>query len=292
MSGHTSPWAVDRARLGGIGDEAAAGLDEQIATHQALGWGHLELRTVDGVAIADLDEHGMRRVVDQVVHSGLNVVCLASRIGGWARPVSTPLEHDLAELSTLAELARAIGTRYVRIMSYPNDGYPEAEWAAEVTRRIRVLVAEAERHGIVLLHENCSGWAARSGERAAALLDAVDGSAHLRFLFDIGNPVAHGYDGETYLRAVLPQVAHVHVKDAVPVDGEEAAFVLPGEGKADVAGCLELLLGSGYRGVLSIEPHVSVLPHLGKRAAPQIVHERYLHYARSFEGFLHRLAGG
>jgi sugar phosphate isomerase/epimerase len=283
---------IDAARLGGIGDEAATGIDEQIAIHQSLGWGHLELRTVDEVPIADLDEQGRRRLVDRVVHSGLNVVCLASRIGGWARPVSTPLEHDLAELSTLATLADALGTRYVRIMSYPNDGYSDAGWAAEVTRRIRVLVAEAERRGIVLLHENCSGWAGRSGERAAALVDAVDGSEHLRFLFDIGNPVAHGYDGETYLRAVLPRVAHVHVKDAVPAEGDGTEFVLPGEGKAEVARCLELILGSGYQGVLSIEPHVSVLPHLGRRAEPEVVRERYLHYARAFEDFLAGPAGG
>lgn len=279
-------------RLGGIGDEAALGIADQIAVHRRLGWRHLELRSVDGTAVADLPEHRVAEVAELVAAAELSVPCVDSRIGGWARPVTCPFETELAELDAVALAANRLGARYVRVMSYPNDGLPEAAWEKETLRRLRRLTARAADHGVVLLHENCSGWAATSPERAVALLTEVD-SPHFRQLFDIGNPVAHGYDGLGYLTAVLPWVDHVHVKDALPATGSaDTVFTGPGEGAARLAECLTALLRSGYPGVLSIEPHVAVLPHAGRRADPEQVLARYLDYGARLERWLDRVRPG
>ncbi|MFF0148821.1 hypothetical protein [Amycolatopsis sulphurea] len=40
-------------------------------------------------------------------------------------------------------------------------------------------------------------------------------------------------------------------------------FRLPGEGAADVAGCVRLLVENGYSGAWSVEPRLSLRPHDG-----------------------------
>lgn len=271
--------------LGGIGDEAAPDLAGQIAVLTELGWRAIELRTIDGVPVGDLAPQAVARLAATIADSGLTVPCVDSRIGNWARPISHPFHDDLAELEAVARVAHAVGARYVRVMSYPGDGRPQAQWAAEVLRRFRILTGRAEQLGVVLAHENCSGWAGTCAANARALLEAVD-SRHLRAVFDIGNPVAHGYDGVAYLAEVLPWVVHVHVKDAVR-DGTQVRFVEPGAGQAGVGDCLDLLSRAGYVGVYSAEPHVAVLPHVGGYPPAEVVRDRFLAYGRRMTQLWH-----
>jgi len=241
--------------LAGITDEAAYDIGGQLAVLDALGWKAIELRTIDREAVADLSDERFDAVATALSDSGVRVVCLASRIGGWSRPAGTDFRHDLRELDVLAKRARAIGTGYLRIMSYPNDGLSDPAWRALVIERITVLAERAERQGVTLLHENCSGWAGTKAERMLDLLDEVASPA-LKLLFDTGNGVAHGYDGFDLLADIVGHVEHVHVKDA-----DERGFTLPGEGSARVADCVKLLRANGYRGPWSLEPHLAITPH-------------------------------
>jgi sugar phosphate isomerase/epimerase len=263
----SSPPAVQRLDYCGITDEAAADLPGQLAAARELGWRAVELRSIDGLPLDRLSGAAFARAAALVAEAGLRVPVVASRIGGWARPVSCDLDRELDELARLADRCAALGTRYLRIMSYPNDGLPEADWEREVLRRIRLLARAAERHGVVLLHENCSGWAGRHADRALRLLDAA-GSDAFGLLFDTGNGAAHGYRPLDLLRPLAPYVRHVQVKDAVRLADGAVAYRTPGEGEAEVADCLRLLLAAGYQGHLSIEPHVAVRPHEGHRDEP------------------------
>ncbi|WP_177154279.1 sugar phosphate isomerase/epimerase family protein [Actinosynnema pretiosum] len=246
---------VGAGTLAGITDRAASDLPGQLAALAELGWSAIELRAVGGVAVADLGDEAFAGVVAALGEAGVRAVCLDSRIGDRTRPVTGPFEQDLAELEVLLRRCAELGTRYVRIASYPNDGLAEPLWRARVLSRVRELAVRAEVAGVVLLHENCSGWAGTSAERALELLSEV-GSPALGLLFDTGNPVVHGYDGLAALELLAPHVEHVHVKDVVG-----GRFVEPGTGDARVAECVELLRARGYRGAWSLEPHVAARPH-------------------------------
>jgi sugar phosphate isomerase/epimerase len=256
-------------RLAGITDEAAPDLDTQVAVTRALGWDAVELRTVAGRAVADLSDRDFAAVADRLAAEGLTTVCVDSRIANWARPVTGPFAADLAELEVLAGRCATLGTRYVRVMSYPNDGLAEDDWGREVVRRLRLLAVRAERAGLVLLHENCAGWAGTSAARAVRLLDAVDSPA-LGLVFDTGNGLEYGYDAHDMLAellaAVPDRVLHVQVKDA---DGTaaEPVYRYPGAGAQRVPEQLRLLAAAGYCGAVSIEPHMAVRPHGGELTA-------------------------
>ncbi|MGH3874246.1 MAG: sugar phosphate isomerase/epimerase family protein [Pseudonocardiaceae bacterium] len=264
----------------GIGDEAGAGLRTQLDALARLGWGGIELRTVDGTWIADLDDQAFTRLADALAARGLTVAGVASRIGNWSRPITGDFDQDLDELDVLTHRCATLGTRYIRIMSYLNAGLDERDWRQRAIDRIRELAYRAEQAGLVLLHENCTGWAAANADRMLDLLDTVASPA-LRLLFDTGNGIAYGYQAYDLLADILPHVAHVHVKDA----GGSAAhpvYTVPGAGQARVADCLRLLLRNGYTGMWSLEPHLTLRPHAGD-AAGQGRHEGFIAAGRALE---------
>lgn len=248
--------------LAALGDEAAPDIGSQVAAVRALGWRGIELRTVDGTPIAGLDGATFEDVAARIRAGGLRTVAVASGIGGWGRTTSTPLELDLSELEALAPRAHRLGTRYVRVMSFANDGLTERAWRAEALRRLRTLAVLAADLDVVLLHENCSGWAGQGADETLDLVTTVD-SPSLLLLFDVGNCLVHGQDAVAYLAAVQPWVAHVHVKDAVRTAGG-VRWVAPGAGEAQVERCLRMLARDGYGGAWTIEPHVAVAPHRGE----------------------------
>ncbi|CAL9368733.1 Inosose dehydratase [Nocardiopsis dassonvillei] len=258
------PSEPEPPRPAGIGDEAAPGLDGQLAALRALGWDLLELRTLDGVPVAALPEDAVARAAERIRAAGVTVVAVAAKIGDWSRPATGDFALDLAELDALARRCAVLGTRTVRIMSYPSGGLAEPEWGRTARARVRELARRAEDAGLLLVHENCAGWAGEDAGRALDLLAHADSPA-LRLLFDTGNGVAHGYDAPAVLRELAAHVAHVHVKDAVRTPDGGTAYVPPGEGTAGVEECLRILAAHGYRGALSIEPHLHLRPHLAAR---------------------------
>jgi sugar phosphate isomerase/epimerase len=269
----------------GIGDEAGASLDDQIAALTRLGWGLIELRSVDGTPLADLDDATFHRCAVRLAEAGLQTACVDSRIAGWARPIDHDFAADLAELEVLHRRCEVLGTRYVRVMSYPNAGLDEDAWGRETFRRLRILAGRAEEYGLVLLHENCSGWAATSAARMVRLLEEVDSPA-LALLFDTGNGIAYHYDAHEVLRelvaAVPDRIGHVHVKDADGPYGD-AVYTWPGEGRVRLADSLRLLLDSGFVGTWSIEPHVRVRPHEGLADAGADGVDLFAEYGRRLE---------
>lgn len=257
------PDDVSTPRLAGIADEAAGALTGQIRAITELGWSGIELRSLGGRALADLPTAEAARARRETAAAGLHVVALDSRIGNWARPITAPFADELAEVDALAAWCDELGTRSVRIMSYPNDGLAEPEWRERALDRVQRLAQRAAELGL-LLHENCAGWAGRDPHRMLQLLEVADSSA-LRLLFDTGNGIDHGYCARDVLAPILPHVAHVHVKDATGAPGA-ATYTVPGRGRAEVAGCLQDLLAAGYSGPLSLEPHLAVRPHEGLHA--------------------------
>lgn len=274
--------------LGLLGDEAGAGASAQLAATRALGWNRLELRTIDGRQLRDIELDELRRLRERADAAGVEIAALASQIGGWSRSAVTPHSLDRDELLALAPRARVLRTRLVRIMSYESGGVDEREWRRRALRRIAELTALAEQLDLVLVHENCSGWAAQGSAQTLELLSVVDSPA-LRLLFDVGNPVQYGQPAVEYLREVLPWTVHVHLKDGIAEPGAGGVrWVSPGTGDAPVAECMRLLLESGYRGSWVIEPHLDLAPERGDYRAPEGALEAIVRYGRELE----RLAAG
>jgi sugar phosphate isomerase/epimerase len=258
-------------RVCGIGDEAAPGLADQLRIHADLGLPAIELRTVAGKWLHDLSDAEIKTLATEIEAASLTVPVVDTPLGGWSVTVGGDFDTELRLLDRYATVAQAVGCDWLRVMSYPNDGRPEAQWRAEALRRMARLVQLASDLGVSLLHENCHGWASQSAETTLEMLAETGGQ--LGLIFDVGNGLAYGYESVPFLKAVLPHVQHVHVKDGVR--GSTVAFGLPGEGEAGLADCVKVLDEAGYDGWYSMEPHVAHSPHLGVTGTPEELEAGY-----------------
>lgn len=255
-------------RYTGFADEAEKALDDQISTLKECGWSSIELRLVDGKSICDQTEDEWKGTWDKLQAAGIEVAGFGGQIANWARPITSDFQVDVDELKRVAPRMRECGTKFLRIMSYPNDAdnpLSKEDWKAEAVRRIKELSTIAEGEGVVLGHENCNGYGS-SPEGFLELAEAVDSSA-FRLIFDTGNNSLHDNDVEAtwdYYQKTRPYIDHVHIKCAKP-NPEGGDYITCHVDQDPVQErIISDLEATGYDGWLSIEPHLKAAIHAGQ----------------------------
>lgn len=272
----------------GFADEASIEWSRQIDAIKALGWGAIETRmvSVDGkkVHFDDMGDGDFERMLDELAEAGIRILCYGTQIANWARPISGDFSIDKDELRRILPRMRKSRTRFARIMSYPNDGWSDGDWRREVVRRLKELARMAEGEGVLLCHENCSGYGGEDARHTLDMLEAVDSPA-LKLIFDTGNFWKTGYSSIGYYQAVHSHVVHIHIKDYVRDPGVKDGWraVFAGEGEGDVAAVLKEAGRLGYDGWYSMEPHLSSIAHEGKLASGQDAWDLFVEYGRRFE---------
>jgi sugar phosphate isomerase/epimerase len=107
----------------------------------------------------------------------------------------------------------------------------------------------------------------------------VDSPA-LKVVFDTGNPVTYGQNSWAYYQSVKKDIVYVHIKDAKYVEGGEELYVMCGDGDGYVKEIVADLLGNGYDGGISIEPHLAAVIHTGETNDPAKLYDSYTAYGR------------
>ena len=255
-------------RFTGFTDEAERSLDGQISTLREVGWSAIELRLINGKNICDFTDEEWKQTWDCLQKEQIQVVGFGGQIGNWARPIDSDFSLDIDELKRVAPRMRQAGTKFLRIMSYPNaESNPlrRSEWRIEAVRRLKELAKIAEGEGIILGHENCSGY----GETPEGYLDLVEAvnSPALQLIFDTGNNSLHDNNTEVtwdYYQKCREQITHVHIKCAKPGEnGEDFVTCYVDEDPVQER-ILKDLGATGYDGWLSIEPHIKAAIHAGQ----------------------------
>ena len=255
-------------RFTGFTDEAERSLDGQISTLHEVGWSAIELRLIDGKNICDFTDEEWKRTWDRLQKEQIQVVGFGGQIGNWARPIDSDFSLDIDELKRVAPRMRQAGTKFLRIMSYPNsesNPLSRSEWRIEAVRRLKELAKIAEGEGIILGHENCSGY----GETPEGYLDLVEAvnSPALQLIFDTGNNSLHDNNTEVtwdYYQKCREQITHVHIKCAKPGEnGDDFVTCYVDEDPVQER-ILKDLEATGYDGWLSIEPHIKAAIHAGQ----------------------------
>jgi len=276
----------------GIADEASPELEGQIRAHHTLGWDTLELRLVGQTNVCQLEEADFDRARRTLQEAGMGVLCFASPIANWSRPITADFALDVQDLRRSLPRMQRLGTPFMRVMSYPNDGLEERPWRREAIRRMKELARIAADGGVVLLHENCSGWGAATPENQRILLEEVDSPA-LQIVFDTGNPVLEGHRPEEtwdFFRSARPWLRHIHIKDCRRLPDGRLEYTMPAEGDSRVREILAEALASGYEGAFSIEPHISAQIHLGTSASGSAAEQVYLEYGGRAQRLLEELS--
>jgi sugar phosphate isomerase/epimerase len=283
--------------LTGFADEAARDIDGQIAATRELGWRHIESRNVDGTNLHDLREADFDNVAAKLADAGIRISCFGSAIANWSKSIEKPFDVCLAQSRRAAERMKKVGTRFVRIMSYPvlEGRSPTDQMQEERFARLREIVGIFAAEGLTAVHENCMNY---GGMGVPYTLEMLYRVPELKLVFDTGNPV-HTDDytkseprpkqsSWDFYRQVREHVLYVHIKDAlIDPDTGHSEHTFPGEGQGDVRRIVSDLIGRGYEGGFSMEPHMKVVVHEGDRGGePAARFANYVEYGRRFERLL------
>lgn len=246
-------------KISAFADEIGPNIDDQIRVCKANHVTHFELRGVAGKNVLDFDDALKSEVRQKLRDNGMGVISIGSPIGKVA--VDKPFSEHLDRFKIAVEMAEFFESPFIRVFSYypaGGEGKGSVEGLRdEVIDRFRKKVEYIGNRNITLVHENEKGIYGDIGSRCLMLMQQVN-SPKLRTAFDFANFVQCGEDPLNAWPGLKPYTAHIHIKDAVKGTGK---VVPAGQGDGQLEPILRDAYASGYRGFLSLEPHLKVAGH-------------------------------
>lgn len=238
-------------KISGFSDEIAESVEAQFKVLNKLGIGFFEPRGIDGKNIAALSDEEAEELKKKMDAYGIKASSIGSPIG------KVKLEEDFEvhfeQFKRVVEIAGKLEAGYIRMFSFYHQG---GEWTeeqrSEVLARLGRMIRYGLEHDVVLLHENEKDIYGDTIERCADLMEELGGT-HFKAVFDPANFVQCGQDTKEAYNRLKDHIAYVHIKDAFCKDGR---VVPAGAGDGNLEFVLGSLLGSGYDGFLSLEPHL------------------------------------
>ena len=253
-----------------INDEVSRDLDEAIAFARAEGLGAIELRMIGDVNVVELPVAELERIRAKLDAAGLRVAALSTPLfkcplgGEWDdddpdpfKAASRDFADHLALIPTVVAAAHVLGTEKLRCFAFLGRG-AYADVREAIVERLRragaALVALDPQLRFCIENEHTTY--VRLADEVASLVRELGDPFDV--LWDPGNAYASGARQPLLgVEAVAGLVTHVHVKDPTTA-GDAVRFVVVGEGAIDYPAQVAAWVAAGYRGYVSLEPHLIV----------------------------------
>jgi sugar phosphate isomerase/epimerase len=254
-------------KLSAITDEISQDFEHALDVLAEYGAQGAELRGLWGTNIGDLTDDQVKRARKALHAHSMRVSCLASPFFKCDMRTSEPTvagrmhlasargyDQQMDLLRRLCDLADQFETTFIRVFSFWRRGDPTEEVEAHIVEAFAEPLEIAASRGMTLLLENEHACYLGTGAEIARVIRKV-GHPHLRACWDPGNALAaHEVPYPDGYESVRSMVAHVHIKDAVLLDGEPR-WCIVGEGVVDYSGQFRALRSDGYDGYISLETH-------------------------------------
>lgn len=253
-------------RLGIVADEIDRDFRKAIRIGKKLGLGRYEVRWVKSGRAPMCDTSELVEVERSAVEEEIEISALSP---GLFKNVEAAAEFD-RELNEVypraAEWASRWGLQGLIVFGFRKPGATEEngdlvpskdpphmviEWLSRAAER-----AAADAMTLMIEPEPVC-WA-DTWSATLALLKAV-GSTALKINYDPGNVAwVQRQDSMTEFEQLAPYIGNMHVKDPTPAErgSGKPKFVIPGEGIVDYRSHFGALKRVGYRGPISLEPHM------------------------------------
>lgn len=245
-------------------------LDQALSTIAGLGFTEIDLGALPGVCDHvphPLDAQAVAQVAETVAASGLEVRSINCDIGDLNVPLdSAGAAARRRHLDALVDLAVAVGSTALVLPCGALDRQP----VADVNRDLDLVATElitaanvAQQRGIEIwtesLHYYRLCW--RMG-RAQRLTDRLVDSP-VRVVMDFSHIVASCGDPVEFVGRFHRQIAHVHLRDAVPGNINLSLR----RGSVDFPRGLKALADAGYTGHFALELETRDVTHDQRPAA-------------------------
>jgi sugar phosphate isomerase/epimerase len=253
-------------RVAAFADEISPDVDEQIRVCMANGVTHFELRGVANRNVLDFDRELRQTVKKKLAAVGMGVASIGSPIGKTR--IDEPFAGAMERFKIAVDCAEFFDAPMIRLFSFypPKDGEDMRPHRDEVLRRMSAFAEYVKDRPVTLVHENEKHI---YGEKRAECLDLMQSvnSPKLRSAFDFANFVQAGEKPGDNWPALRPFVTHIHIKDARLSDGK---VVPAGMGDGGIGPILADAYAHGYRGFVSLEPHLAAAGQFSGFSGPKL----------------------
>ena len=237
-------------KISGFADEISPDITVQFEHLNKLNIEYFEPRGIDGKNISDLtldEAHALKHKMDKY---GIKVSSIGSPIGKIF--ITDEFEPHLDKLNHTIQIAKILGTKYIRIFSFfIPKGEDANNYRGEVIKRMKAMTDIAEKQDIILLHENEKEIYGDIASRCVDVIESVN-SPSLKAVFDPANFVQCAEDTIKAYDMLKNHIEYMHIKDAT----SDGTVVPAGHGKGNVEYILTELSKKNYSGFLSLEPHL------------------------------------
>jgi len=246
--------------ISGFSDEISSDFDTQLRVVANLGMHFISLRGIDGKNIGEFTvEEIKHNVHPRLQQAGIRVSSIGSPIGKVFINDEDGFAKQKTMLNELCQIAKLLDCKYIRIFSFYIPKGEEADrYSSEVISKIKEFTAIAKSYDVILLHENEKDIYGDIAKRCKEILTEV-GSEHFKAIFDFANFVQCGEDTQECYDLLKNEIVYIHIKDAVSTNHEN---VVCGTGEGKIAEILSQAIDSGYKGFLTLEPHLVLFDSL------------------------------
>ncbi|WP_077612532.1 sugar phosphate isomerase/epimerase family protein [Clostridium sp. Marseille-P2415] len=242
----------DGVQLSGFADEIDSSLEKQIKVLKKLNIRYVEMRGVNGKGLVEYSAHEAKEIKKQLDEAGIRLSSVGSPIGKIR--ITDDFAPHMELYKHTVEIANVMETPYIRMFSFfmpQNESY--APCRGKVMDQLGRFADYAKANHVILLHENEKEIYGDMADRCLEIMKEFHGE-HFKAVFDFANFVQCKQDTMEAYEMLKPYIAYIHVKDALWSD---ASVVPAGMGDGHVKEILKLLKSGGYKGFLSLEPHLS-----------------------------------
>lgn len=240
-------------KLAAFADEISPNLDEQIRVCKENSVTHFELRGVSKLNVLDFDRALRGEIRSKLNANCMGVISIGSPIGKVK--ITDPWAEHFERFKIAVDAAEYFHAPFIRLFSYypPDETTDIRAYRDEVMKRMSAKVDYLRDRDVVMVHENEAKIYGEKGRECLDLMQTID-SPKLRTAFDFANFVQCGEKPLDNWPSLKPYTVHIHIKDAMIADGK---CVPAGEGDGQIEPILVDAWNSGYRGFLSLEPHLA-----------------------------------
>lgn len=246
--------------ISGFSDEISSNFDEQLQVIRQLGMSYISLRGIDGKNINEYSiEEVETSILPRLKSYGVKVSSIGSPIGKIFIDDEEGFSKQLDDLERLCKICHLLDCQYIRMFSFyiaKDKNYDD--YKDLVVKKLKNFTQIAEKHNIILLHENEKDIYGDIGRRCKVLFDEVN-SKHFKAIFDFANFVQCKEDVMDCYNMLKQDVVYFHIKDATTSDNQN---VVCGTGEGRIEEILKIAINDGYEGFLTLEPHLVIFDSL------------------------------
>ena len=237
-------------KISGFSDEIDSCVTTQFEALNRLNIKYFEPRGIDGTNISKITDEQLTELKAKMDKYGIKVSSIGSPIGKIN--IEDDFEEHFEVYKRVVYIAKTLESKYIRMFSfYTKEGGWTDEKRADVISKLKVMIEYAKENDIVLLHENEKDIYGDTVDRCADLMENLY-CDNFKAVFDPANFVQSAQDTKYAYEKLNKYIEYMHIKDS-RADGR---VVPSGMGEGNVEYVLKNLFDNGYKGFVSLEPHL------------------------------------